>query len=113
MPGKTADNIIGRRIKFFLGRHDMTQLELSRKIGVSTATVSDWINGNKTPRLKNISAMCDVFRCQLADLMDADSAAENIGYSPVEQAIIRAYRDASDDTQTAVRAVLGVRIDGI
>ena len=48
----------------------MTQLELSKRLGVGTTSVYNWCNGIKTPRMDKVDAMCRIFNCTRADLME-------------------------------------------
>lgn len=53
--------MVGKKIRFLLDQNEMTQKELADKLGVSTATVSNWCTGVKTPRMGKIDAMCKIF----------------------------------------------------
>lgn len=61
--------IMSRRIRYYLELHGMTQLELSKRLHVSTSTVNDWIKAKKTPRMDKVDAMCELFGCVRSDLM--------------------------------------------
>jgi len=43
-----------------LAHEHMTQADLARELGVSQPTVSDWVNGKKTPGRDNLSRVQDV-----------------------------------------------------
>lgn len=53
--------MVGKKIRFLLDQNEMTQKELADKLGVSTATVSNWCTGVKTPRMGKIDMMCKIF----------------------------------------------------
>lgn len=61
--------ILSRNIKKHLHDRDMTQLDLARALGVSTSTVSDWLNKKKSPRMDKVDAMCRIFNCRRSDIM--------------------------------------------
>ena len=61
--------IFGRRLRHFMSVNDMTQEELAAKLGVSGASVSSWINGQKTPRMDKIDALCRLFNCRRDDFL--------------------------------------------
>lgn len=54
----------------------MTQLELSKRLGVGTTSVYNWCNGLKTPRMDKVDAMCDIFHCKRSDLMEENNPTE-------------------------------------
>lgn len=62
--------IFSNRLRYFLQLNDMTQLELSRRLGVGTTSVSNWCNGIKVPRMDKVDMMCSVFNCKRSDLME-------------------------------------------
>lgn len=68
--------LFARRLRFYLDMNEMSQRELADRLGVSTAAVSQWCTGIKTPRMDKIDAMCKLFECKRADFYqepDSDS----------------------------------------
>lgn len=49
-----ASKLLSNNIKKLLKEKNMTQNELARMMGVSSATVSDWLNCKKYPRVNRI-----------------------------------------------------------
>lgn len=70
MPETNFEKIIPKRLNYYLNRSEMTQFELSRRLGVSSTSVSNWCNGIKTPRMDKIDKMCTIFNCSRSDLLD-------------------------------------------
>ena len=62
--------IFSERLRYYLTKYEMTQLELSKLLGVGTTSVYNWCNGIKTPRMDKVDAMCDIFHCKRSDLME-------------------------------------------
>ena len=63
------NRVFSKNLQDMMYRRDIKQSELARLMGVSTATVSDWYNGKKTPRMDKIDAMCRFLNCSRSDLM--------------------------------------------
>lgn len=59
-----------KNLRFFLEKNNLTQLEFSKKMNVSTATVSNWCKGIKSPRMDKVDLMCKIFDCSRSDLME-------------------------------------------
>ena len=57
-----------------MGKYEITQLELSKRLGVGTTSVYNWCNGIKTPRMDKVDAMCEIFHCKRSDLMEDKSS---------------------------------------
>lgn len=70
MSERNFNIIFSERLRFYLNKYDMTQLELSKRLGVGTTSVYNWCNGIKTPRMDKVDAMCRIFNCTRTDLME-------------------------------------------
>lgn len=53
----------------FLRESGHTQADLAKYIGVSTASVSNWCNGIKLPRMDKVDKICSYFGITRTDLM--------------------------------------------
>lgn len=62
--------VFSKRLRHYLNKHEMTQVELAKKLGVGTTSVYNWCNGIKTPRMDKVDAMCELFHCSRSDLID-------------------------------------------
>lgn len=64
------NKVFSKRLRYYLSKNDMTQLELSKRLGVGTTSVSNWCQGLKSPRMDKVDAMCDIFHCSRSDLIE-------------------------------------------
>ena len=81
-----------RKMLAYLELLNMTQNDLAKKMNVSPASVTLWIQGKKSPRMDKIDKMCEIFNCTRNDLLGEVVASE---YSAEERSIIELYRKAS------------------
>ena len=70
--------LIAARIQHYLEAKNKTQADLAEYMGVSQATVSNWCNGVKMPRMDKIDKICEFFGIERSDLMVEDK--EPAGY---------------------------------
>lgn len=70
MQEREFNQIFSERLRYYLNKYDMTQLELSKRLGVGTTSVYNWCNGIKTPRMDKVDAMCKIFNCKRSDLTE-------------------------------------------
>ena len=70
MSEKEFTDIFSKRLRYYLNKYDITQVELSKQLGVGTTSVYNWCNGIKIPRMDKIDAMCKIFDCKRSDLME-------------------------------------------
>ncbi len=67
------------RIAFLREKAGLTQLELSRLVGVTESTIQNWESGRTgTEHIERIIRFCKALNCQVEDLIDyvSDSAQE-------------------------------------
>lgn len=75
MSEREFNQIFSERLRYYLEEYNMTQLELSKRLGVGTTSVYNWCNGIKTPRMDKVDAMCKIFNCKRSDLMEDKSTS--------------------------------------
>ncbi len=81
MSAEEFNKIFSKQLRYYLNKYEMTQLELSKRLGVGTTSVYNWCNGIKTPRMNKVDAMCEIFHCKRSDLIDEKpEQAENEYY---------------------------------
>lgn len=51
----------------------IAQVDIANRLGVSTATVSDWFNGKKYPRPEKMQKLADLFGVKVSDLQKDES----------------------------------------
>ena len=76
MPEQDFNAVFSKRLRHYLSKYDMTQVELAKKLGVGTTSVYNWCNGIKTPRMDKVDAMCDLFHCNRSDLIEEKETVE-------------------------------------
>lgn len=60
MGDKEFKEIFSRRLRYYLEKRGMTQLDLAIALGVSRNSVSSWVNGQKIPRMDKVDMMCKI-----------------------------------------------------
>lgn len=58
------------KLKTYRTDFSLTQNELANKLGVSQKTISSWEVGRSEPTMKELTRLCKLFDCTLADLSD-------------------------------------------
>ena len=66
---RQLNQIIADNISNLLQIRNRTQLELAEHLGVTQATVSNWCNGVKMPRMDKIDRICAFFGVTRSDIM--------------------------------------------
>lgn len=66
-------------LRYYLELNEKSQAELCEYMNVSSATVSDWCNGKKMPRMDKIQTICNWLRIEKSDLLE-DKKSKNSSY---------------------------------
>ena len=64
---------VGRKIAELRKRHNMTQLELADKIGISFQAVSNWERGNSMPDISKLPELASLFDVTIDELLGEKS----------------------------------------
>lgn len=68
---------IGAKIKSYLKSKSMMQSDLCRKIGLSTAFISEVSNGHKIPNIHTLGLICDALNITMSDFFKSYDQEEN------------------------------------
>lgn len=69
------DKEIGKRLLAKLNASGRSQAELAAFLGVTQASVSNWVNGNKLPRMGKIDKICEFLGCSRTELLIGEPEA--------------------------------------
>ena len=96
MSEREFNEIFSERLRYYLNKYDMTQLELAKRLGVGPTSVYNWCNAVKTPRMDKVDAMCQIFHCKRSDLMEEKNENEHT---------IAAHFDGSEYTEEEINRI--------
>lgn len=69
----TQREIFSKNLKKLIEKRGIDQRILADYLGISEMSVSNWVNGNKYPRIGNIQKMADYFGVKKSDLIEDKS----------------------------------------
>lgn len=96
-------NDISKNIKKYRKLNGMTQKELSQKVGVSVAAVSNWETGTNSIDIDSLFKVCDALDVPISVMTDSVTSLELSG---IEKDIILKFRSATDWQQMSVLKIL-------
>ena len=64
---------VGRKIAELRKTHNMTQLELADKIGISFQAISNWERGNSMPDISKLPELASLFNVTIDELLGEKS----------------------------------------
>ena len=62
--------VFSTNLKEMLKERGKTQLELAEFVGVSDASVNNWVNGIKLPRMDKVDKICKFLNVKRSDLIE-------------------------------------------
>lgn len=60
--------IFAKNLNYFMAKTKTSQADICKALGVSSATASDWCNGNKYPRTDKIQQLADLLGVRFSTL---------------------------------------------
>lgn len=68
--------MLGEQIKKLRLSHNLSQVDLARKLGVSKQSVSNWENDNIMPSIDVLKKICSFFSCSADYLLEINQGKE-------------------------------------
>lgn len=66
------------RIRDYREKFNLTQSYIAEKLGVGANAVSQWETGSRSPSVRNLRMLADVFNCSVDDLLKQDCDDSNL-----------------------------------
>lgn len=99
---------MSKNLKYYIERSGKDRKTLAEIWGFPYSTVTDWINGNKYPRIDRIEVMAEYFGIQKSDLIEEQKekpTEQDDGLTDGQRKLIEFAQSLSED-----QAVLALRL---
>ena len=63
-------DILSKNLKKYISKSGKDRSEVAKDLNLSYSTLTDWINGNKYPRINNIEKLATYFKVSKSDLIE-------------------------------------------
>lgn len=69
---KDQDNktALSKNLKKYIAKSGKDRGEVAADLGISYSTLTDWVNGNKYPRINNVEKLATYFKVSKSDLIE-------------------------------------------
>ena len=105
MTNKSAREILSENLQSALKRSGMDQKDLAMKIGVSPASITNWLKGTKYPRIDKIQALADALNVRQSELT-TDKDAKNEIKNNIETLAAHIDGDVTDEEMKEILAFI-------
>lgn len=93
--------VLAQRIEGLVLASPYTPAELSRLLDVDRSAVSRWMNGERTPTMKNLYDLAELLNIEMADLWAGEHATPT---TPEQKAMIERMGNMTQEQQQAFLA---------
>lgn len=102
--------IFSINLKRLMERKGVSRQDLSKVLGVSYFTISDWVNGKKYPRMDKVELLADYFGILKSDLIEDKGTNKTLPQEQEltegEKLLLELFRQIPDDAQKMYLEVL-------
>ena len=95
-----------------LARTNKTQKEVAAAIGVTSATICDWINLRSYPRMEKVERLADYFGISKIELLE-DINVEKETISDEEQKVLDLFHKVPKEKREFVLSLIQATIDNL
>jgi transcriptional regulator with XRE-family HTH domain len=106
--------IFSANLLYYLAQKDVMQKDLAKHIGVSQATITDWIKMRTYPRMDKLQLTAEFLRVQMTDLCEPRnkvSVTTNKAVSDKEQEVLDLFHKVPDEKKEFLLKMIQAAID--
>ena len=98
---------IASNIRKYRKAAGMSQIELAKRIGVRSSSISNWENGANSIDIDTLFRVCDVLGVSVDRMRDSD--ASDLSLSPLERQVVLSFRACSPERQDIILELLSIK----
>lgn len=104
---KDFNKLFAKNLKRYMLFYGLKQLDIAKRLSVSTSTVNSWYHAQRTPRMDKVDALCNIFHCKRSDLIAEEFNAPAIG----EDELLELYRSLNAEGKAKARELVKMLVD--
>ncbi|MCM1258615.1 MAG: helix-turn-helix transcriptional regulator [Roseburia sp.] len=75
--------VFAKALKYYISINGKTQQDLTKDLGISSSTLSQWVNGKMFPRMDKVQMLAQYFNISTADLMSDPYSKQQTSADPL------------------------------
>ena len=114
MPIEDIKLKFAQNLKNIMQKRNKTQSDLVKDLSFRQATVSDWLNGKKYPRMDKVEKLANYLGVSINELLMqsvSEPPVPTIQLTAQEKSMIKKYRQLNADGKSRVDYVLNMEFD--
>lgn len=69
---------IRKNIEMYIKKSKYNQAEIAQMLGISKASVTNWIKGTNSPNIEYLDKLCNIFDIQINDIFSSEYGGQKI-----------------------------------
>lgn len=98
--------VFSKNLRFYLNKTDKTQKDVALAIGVTPASLNEWLKGKKYPRIDKIEMLARYFGILKSDLIEEKTLPRVQTLNEGEMMLLELFRQIPEDAQKMYLEVL-------
>ena len=107
MTAEELKRIFSRNLKNVMDSCGKTQKDIVDDLNFRQATVSDWLNGKKYPRMDKVEMLAKYFNVPITALIQRSN---DVILTAAEQQLVEKYRQLDDDGRAEVDIIIDAKL---
>lgn len=107
MTAEELKRIFSRNLKNVMDSCGKTQKDIVDNLNFRQATVSDWLNGKKYPRMDKVEMLAKYFNVPITALIQRSN---DVILTDAEQQLVEKYRQLDDDGRAEVDIIIDAKL---
>ena len=106
-------NIFSKNLKKYMDSQGKSRTDISKALGISYYTVSDWVKGKKYPRMDKVELLANYFGILKSDLIEDACQNKNTPeeVSEGERMLLELFRKVPEDRQQLVLQMIRAAVE--
>ena len=96
------NKIIAKNLKRIMYESGKTQADVSRDLKINKSTLSCWMSGIRSPRMRSLDRLCHYFNIRRSDLLEERSLDNHDSLTSKEAQLLAAFRSLNQEGQDLV-----------
>ena len=101
--------VFSKNLVKYMKLYDKTQTDIAKLLGISVASVNDWINERTYPRMDKVQLLAEHFGVNISDLLE-EKVEEIITISKKDQEILDLFQRVPEDKRDFVLSMIRAAI---
>lgn len=88
---------IRKNIEMYIKTSQYNQAEIAQMLGISKASVTNWIKGTNSPNIEYLDKLCDIFNIQINDIFEKHENKETENLTSDEAILLNNYKQLNQE----------------